>query len=110
MNDCMTEGVTDKASLGTVCIDKVVAAPAGQWPGHSCGRFRRQGAIAAPQCHITLMDETENYRVVLQKDGTYGVEFGEPGGPAPTLVTGFRTETEAEMWIVKERQMTKGHH
>jgi len=55
------------------------------------------------------MAKTKNYRVVLQKDGTYAVEIDERG-VLPIVVGSFRTEAEAEAWIVKTRQMAERHH
>ena len=55
------------------------------------------------------MDRKKSYRVVLQKDGTYDVEVDERG-VLPIVVGSFRTEAEAEAWIVKTRQMAERHH
>jgi hypothetical protein len=70
---------------------------------------RPSGAIRHPPCHIVGMAKTKNYRVVLQKDGTYAVEIDERG-VLPIVVGSFRTEAEAEAWIVKTRQMAERHH
>jgi hypothetical protein len=45
------------------------------------------------------------YRVVAQKNRTYGVEVRRPGA-APYLVTGFKTEAEAETWIQQRMKET----
>jgi hypothetical protein len=43
------------------------------------------------------------YRVVPQKDLTYGVEVILPGS-YPTLVTSFATEQTAEAWITDHKR------
>jgi hypothetical protein len=49
-----------------------------------------------------------SYRVVPQKDMTYGVEVAVPGS-YPALVTSFTTEQNAEAWIAKhKRRVTEG--
>jgi hypothetical protein len=55
------------------------------------------------------MAKTKEYRVILQKDGTYGVEIAEQG-VLPIVVGAFRTEAEAEAWIVKTRQLAERHY
>jgi hypothetical protein len=48
-----------------------------------------------------------SYRVVPQKDMTYGVEVAVPGS-YPALVTSFATEQKAEAWITEhKRQITE---
>jgi hypothetical protein len=44
---------------------------------------------------------TTRYRVVLQENGTYGVEVTLPG-ELPAVVRSFSTEAEAEAWITAE--------
>ena len=58
---------------------------------------------------MVAMVKTKDYRVVLQKDGTYAVEV-EERGVLPIVVGSFRTEAEAEAWIVKTRQLAERHH
>jgi hypothetical protein len=43
------------------------------------------------------------YRVVPQKDETYGVEVIVPGS-FPALVTSFATEQTAEAWITEHKR------
>jgi NADH:ubiquinone oxidoreductase subunit B-like Fe-S oxidoreductase len=43
------------------------------------------------------------YRVVLQKDSTFGVEVNVPGC-FPAMVTSFATEQSAEAWITGYKQ------
>jgi len=43
------------------------------------------------------------YRVVPQKDETYGVEVIVPGS-CPALVTSFATEQTAEAWITEHKR------
>jgi hypothetical protein len=43
------------------------------------------------------------YRVVAQKDSTYGVEVIVPGC-SPALVTSFATEEIAEAWITNYKR------
>jgi hypothetical protein len=72
-------------------------------------RFAKpSSAIRRPPYHIAGMARTKTYRVVLQKDGTYAVEVDERG-VLPIVVGSFRTEAEAEAWIVKTRQMAERH-
>ena len=42
------------------------------------------------------------YRVVERRDGEYGVEVCVPDAQ-PAMVTSFRTESEAERWIVDHK-------
>jgi hypothetical protein len=42
------------------------------------------------------------YRVVVQKDGSYGVETTEPS-QKPVVVKRFWTEAEADAWITIEQ-------
>lgn len=50
------------------------------------------------------------YRVVPQKDLTYGVEVKVPGS-FPAMVTSFATEQTAEAWIVEyKRRLTETSH
>jgi hypothetical protein len=46
------------------------------------------------------------YRVVLQKDMTYGVEVAVAGN-FPTMVTSFLTEKKAEAWITEHKRRLK---
>ena len=43
------------------------------------------------------------YRVVAQKDLSYGVEVTIPN-THPTMVTSFATERDAQAWIAKHRK------
>jgi hypothetical protein len=43
------------------------------------------------------------YRVVLQKDMTFGVEVAVPGN-FPAMVTSFPTEKKAEAWIAEHKR------
>ncbi len=43
------------------------------------------------------------YRVILQKDLTFGVEVTVPGS-FPAMVTSFATEETAEAWIADYKQ------
>jgi hypothetical protein len=43
------------------------------------------------------------YRIVSQKDMSFGVEVSIPG-THPTLVTGLATEQDAAAWIDKHKQ------
>ena len=43
------------------------------------------------------------YRVVPQKDMTYGVEVAVPGS-YPAMVTSFTTAQKAEAWIVEHKR------
>jgi hypothetical protein len=43
------------------------------------------------------------YRIVPQKDMTFGVEVVVPGG-YPAMVTSFATEQNAEDWITKHKR------
>jgi hypothetical protein len=52
------------------------------------------------------MVKTKNYRVVPRKDGTYAVEVSEQG-VMPIVVGSFRTEAEAEAWVVKTKQIAE---
>jgi hypothetical protein len=45
-----------------------------------------------------------SYRVIHQKDMTYGVEFTDRDRGSHT-VTGFKTEAEAEAWIAEQKQL-----
>jgi hypothetical protein len=45
-----------------------------------------------------------NYRVIPQKDMSYGVELTEPSRGLRT-VTGFQTEAKAEAWIAEQKQL-----
>ena len=42
------------------------------------------------------------YRVVPQKDGSYGVEITRPG-QEPAIMNRFWTEAEADAWITTQR-------
>jgi hypothetical protein len=44
----------------------------------------------------------KTYRIVPQKDLTYGVEITTPN-TYPGTVPGFRTEEEAEAWIAEQK-------
>ena len=46
------------------------------------------------------------YRVVLRRDRTYGVEVSKPKA-MPFIVTGFRSEAEANGWIKIQSLRTK---
>jgi hypothetical protein len=48
------------------------------------------------------------YRVVPQKDSTYGVEVIVPGS-RPTMVTSFATEQVAEAWIAAFKRRVAGN-
>ena len=43
------------------------------------------------------------YKLVAQKDTTYGVEVTIPD-TLPTTVTNFASQAEAERWIMKHRE------
>ena len=45
------------------------------------------------------------YRVVPQKDGSYGVEITRPG-EEPVIMNRFWTEAEADAWITTEQIRT----
>ena len=47
------------------------------------------------------------YKIILRKDMTFGVEVTIPG-MAPTTVSGFATETDAERWIGKHKEEVAG--
>ena len=99
----------DEPSILPRCKAPTWTTPAGEqeFPWFLSGG--PSGAIRRPPCHIVGMAKTKNYRVVLQKDGTYAVEVDERG-VLPIVVGSFRTEAEAEAWIVKTRQMAERHH
>jgi len=48
------------------------------------------------------------YRVVPQKDGSYGVEITRPG-QEPAIMNRFWTEAEADAWITTEQIRTAEH-
>lgn len=48
------------------------------------------------------------YRVVPQKDGSYGVEITRPG-EEPVIMNRFWTEAEADAWITTEQIRTAEH-
>jgi hypothetical protein len=45
----------------------------------------------------------KTYRVVPQKDLTYGVEVSD-GKSMPTVITSFKTTAEAEAWILEQKR------
>jgi hypothetical protein len=45
----------------------------------------------------------KSYRVVPQKDLTYGVEVSD-GKSVPTVVTSFATVLEARIWILEQKR------
>jgi hypothetical protein len=47
-----------------------------------------------------------SYRIIPQKDLTYGVEVTIPD-TYPTLVTGFATEQRADAWIAEHKSQAQ---
>ena|GEM_PF-3904236 len=46
----------------------------------------------------------KTYRIVPQKDLTYGVEISD-GKSMPTIITRFGTTAEAEAWILEQKRL-----
>jgi hypothetical protein len=71
----------------------------------------RYGVFATGAPHIEDMalrhpHADATYRVVSQKDLTYGVEVAIPD-THPTMVTSFATKQDAEAWIAKHRMQAE---
>jgi hypothetical protein len=64
--------------------------------GRLCGMETKTPTRTHPHAEAT-------YRIVPQKDMTYGVEVSIPG-THPTMVTGLATEQDAAAWVERHKQ------
>jgi hypothetical protein len=55
------------------------------------------------EAKMTEKKPRKSYRVVPQKDLTYGVEISD-GKSVPSTVTKFATEAEAQAWITEQQK------